>query len=104
MAAATRIYIIAPKGISDMKPRLVRATNAPRALRHVADDFIVEVASQDDLVSLIARGVPVEVVQMILGHSSPEVTRKVYAHVLRGQTSKQAERASKLVSRHRRRA
>lgn len=50
---------------------------------------------------LLAGGVPVDVVQMILGHSSPEVTRRIYAHVLRGETARQAERASKLVTRHR---
>ncbi len=33
---------------------------------------------------LLAAGVPIEVVQMILGHSSPTVTRRVYAHVMRG--------------------
>ena len=61
MAAASRIYIITPKDISDANPRLVRAANAPRALRHVADDFIVEVASQDDLVRLVAAGTRVEI-------------------------------------------
>ena len=25
---------------------------------------------------------PIEIVQLILGHSSPEVTRRVYAHLL----------------------
>jgi integrase len=33
---------------------------------------------------LLAAGVPVETVAMILGHASPEVTRNVYAHLLRG--------------------
>jgi integrase len=32
---------------------------------------------------LLAGGVPIEIVQMILGHSSPEVTHKVYAHLMR---------------------
>jgi hypothetical protein len=61
MDAATRIYVIAPKGISDIKPRLVRAVNAARALHHVADEFGFEVASQDDLVRLVAAGTRVEV-------------------------------------------
>jgi integrase len=29
---------------------------------------------------LLAGGVPIEVVQVILGHASPEITRKVYGH------------------------
>ncbi len=32
---------------------------------------------------LLAGGVPIEVVQMILGHSTPEITRKIYAHLVR---------------------
>lgn len=38
---------------------------------------------------LIAGGVPIEVVQMILGHTSPDVTRKVYTHVMRKATAAQ---------------
>jgi len=33
---------------------------------------------------LLAAGVPVETVALIVGHSSPAITRAVYAHVLRG--------------------
>ena len=51
---------------------------------------------------LLAGGVPIEIVQMILGHSSPVVTRQVYAHVMRGATAAQVELASDLVTRHRR--
>ncbi len=51
---------------------------------------------------LLAGGVPIEVVQMILGHSTPTVTRRVYAHVMRKATSAQVERALALVSVHRR--
>ncbi len=32
---------------------------------------------------LLAGGVPIEIVQMILGHSSPSVTRRIYAHVMK---------------------
>jgi integrase len=32
---------------------------------------------------MLSGGVPVEIVQMILGHSSPAVTRRVYAHLMR---------------------
>ena len=43
---------------------------------------------------MLSGGVPIEVVQMILGHSSPAVTRRVYAHLLRGATSEQVEAAT----------
>jgi len=51
---------------------------------------------------LLAGGVPIEVVQMILGHSSPAVTRLVYAHVMRKATTAQVEAAADLTDRHRR--
>ena len=51
---------------------------------------------------LLAGGVPIEVVQMILGHSSPAVTRLVYAHVMRKATVAQVEVAAELINRHRR--
>lgn len=38
---------------------------------------------------MLSGGVPIEVVQMILGHSSPAVTRKVYAHLMRKSTGEQ---------------
>ena len=50
---------------------------------------------------MLAGGVPIEVVQMILGHAGPEVTRRVYKHLLRKETAKQVEKASKLLTRHR---
>lgn len=50
---------------------------------------------------MLAGGVPIEVVQMILGHASPDVTRKVYAHLMRRETARQVEKASKLLTRHR---
>jgi hypothetical protein len=31
---------------------------------------------------------------MVLGHSSPTVTRRVYAHLLRGATAEQVEAAT----------
>lgn len=40
---------------------------------------------------MLAGGVPIDVVQMILGHSSPEVTRQIYAHLQRGSTAAQME-------------
>lgn len=50
---------------------------------------------------LLAGGVPIEVVQMILGHSSPSITRRVYAHVMKRATAEQVEKASQLVTQHR---
>jgi integrase len=51
---------------------------------------------------LLAGGVPIEVVQKILGHSSPEITRKVYAHLLRKVAAGQVETAAELLTKHRR--
>lgn len=51
---------------------------------------------------LLAGGVPIEIVQLVLGHSSPEVTRQIYAHVMRGATSAQVETATGLLTNHRR--
>jgi integrase len=50
---------------------------------------------------LLAGGVPIEIVQMILGHSSPAVTRKIYAHVMRKVTAAQVETAAELLTQHR---
>lgn len=52
---------------------------------------------------LLAGGVPIEIVQLILGHSSPEITRKVYAHLMRKAAAAQVETATELLTRHRRR-
>ncbi|MFI7587883.1 tyrosine-type recombinase/integrase [Spongisporangium articulatum] len=51
---------------------------------------------------LLSGGVPIEIVQMILGHSSPAITRQVYAHVLKKATALQVEAASEAVTKHRR--
>jgi integrase len=37
---------------------------------------------------MLSGGVPIEVVRMILGHSSPAVTRGVYAHLMRRATAR----------------
>jgi integrase len=50
---------------------------------------------------LLAGGVPIEVVSMIMGHSSPAITRRVYAHVLRDVTSAQVAQAARLLDVHR---
>lgn len=46
---------------------------------------------------LLAGGMPVELVSLILGHSSPAVTRAVYAHVLRAPALEGAEAGAALV-------
>lgn len=57
-AGRTRIYVVA----SDGKPfRLVDATSAAQALRHVAKDaYQVTVAKTRDVAFLMAKGVTVE--------------------------------------------
>lgn len=61
---ATRIYVVAPKVVEAGQPivrRLVRCTHPSNALRHVAaDQFVVAVASHDDLEALLPAGVKVE--------------------------------------------
>jgi hypothetical protein len=44
----------------DNPTRMVRAANKAQALRHVADEFVVEAATQDDLVMHVSAGVKVE--------------------------------------------
>jgi integrase len=51
---------------------------------------------------LLSGGVPIEVVQMILGHGSPDTTRRIYAHLMRKSTAAQVEAASEPLTRYRR--
>lgn len=51
---------------------------------------------------LLSGGVPIEVVRLILGHSGPGVTHRVYAHIMRGPTARQVEAATQVLTRHRR--
>ena len=51
---------------------------------------------------MLSGGVPIEIVQLILGHSSPVVTRKVYAHLMRKASAQQVEVAVKALTDHRR--
>ena len=62
--ATSRIYLVTTIGNADgRKNRLVRAGNANQAWRHVAADLITaDLASQDELVELIAAGVKVETI------------------------------------------
>ncbi len=54
----TRIYIVTD---SEAKAsQLVRAPNAAQAIRHAAKRFSAEVASQQELVDLVMKGVKVE--------------------------------------------
>ena len=56
----TRIYVV-DKRIGPSEARLVRAENPSQAIRHVTRGlFDAGVASQDDLVELIAKGIAVE--------------------------------------------
>lgn len=63
MAAQTRVYVVVrrdaePKGESR---RLVRSAHPATALRHVADsEYSVSVASQDELIALLGKGIRVE--------------------------------------------
>ena len=55
------IYTVSNKKAEPgQSPRLVRASNKAQALRHVAEDFTVEVPTQDDLVKHVSAGVKVE--------------------------------------------
>ena len=63
MSEKQRIYIIAPRKALAGAPearRLVRAANPASALKHVANEFAVAIASQDDCIQLAAAGVRVE--------------------------------------------
>lgn len=75
--------------------------------RHVADCGLPTIRLHDARHGacslMLAGGVPIEVVQMILGHSSPAVTRQVYAHVMRQATAELIDTATDLLTRHRRR-
>ena len=56
---STRIYLVTD--VETNKRRLIRAGNQAQAIRHAAQTrFDIEVAGQDDLVSLLTSGIPVE--------------------------------------------
>lgn len=56
--AQKRIYLV---GMPDGKARLVKASLRQQALSYVANDLLtVQVATQDDLVTMLGAGVPVE--------------------------------------------
>jgi hypothetical protein len=54
----TRIYVVTDT--LDNSKYLVRAASAAQAIRHCANHYRADVASQDDLVKLVAGGVDVE--------------------------------------------
>ena len=56
---STRIYLVTD--VETNKHRLILAGNQAQAIRHAAQTrFDIEVAGQDDLVSLLTSGIPVE--------------------------------------------
>ena len=56
---STRIYVVTD--IETNKHRLIRASNQAQAIKYAAQTrFDIEVANQDDLVSLLTSGVPIE--------------------------------------------
>lgn len=63
MSASTRIYVVRPKKQpaegADGR-RLVRAGHPSQVALHLAQDNVIEVAGQDELVQLAAAGCPVE--------------------------------------------
>ena len=55
----TRIYLVTDTETN--KHRLIRASNQAQAIKYAASTrFDIEVAGQDDLVSLLTHGIPVE--------------------------------------------
>jgi len=56
---STRIYVVTDTETN--KHRLIRAANQAQAIKYAASTrFDIEVAGQDDLVSLLTNGIPVE--------------------------------------------
>jgi hypothetical protein len=56
---STRIYLVTD--VETNKHRLIRASNQAQAIKYAAQTrFDIEVAGQDDLVSLLTGGVPIE--------------------------------------------
>ncbi len=56
---STRIYVVTDTETN--KHRLIRAANQAQAIKYAAHTrFDIEVAGQDDLVSLLTNGIPVE--------------------------------------------
>jgi hypothetical protein len=56
---STRIYVVTDTETN--RHRLIRAANQAQAIKYAAQTRIdIEVAGQDDLVSLLTHGIPVE--------------------------------------------
>lgn len=53
-----RIYVVTDTDTDEK--RLVKAASAPQAIRHAADHYRAEVASQDALVRLLGEDIEVE--------------------------------------------
>lgn len=69
MATKTRIYRIdehqeTPEGETEIiESYLIRAPNQAQAIKHIAQRFTCDVATQDDLVELAAKGTKVQEVK-----------------------------------------
>jgi hypothetical protein len=69
----TRIYVVTDTETN--KHRLIRAANQAQAIKYAAQTrFDIEVAGQDDLVSLLTHGVPVE---LATGHATADMFEDV---------------------------
>jgi hypothetical protein len=56
---STRIYVVTDTETN--RHRLIRAANQAQAIKYAAQTrFDIEVAGQDDLVSLLTNGIPIE--------------------------------------------
>ena len=56
---STRIYVVTDTETN--RHRLIRAANQAQAIKYAASTrFDIEVAGQDDLVSLLTNGIPIE--------------------------------------------
>ena len=61
MANGKRIYVVEIEDADpEQAPRLIEARNQAQALAHATEPFKARLASQDDLVRLVAAGVKVE--------------------------------------------
>lgn len=82
-----------PSRVSDAHARIVADLDLPpitlQKLRHSACS------------AMLAAGIPIDIVQMVLGHSSPEVTRLIYAHLQRSSTAEKMEAAFAVVGNRR---
>ena len=71
---STRIYVVTDTETN--KHRLIRASNQAQAIKYAAQTrFDIEVAGQDDLVSLLTNGIPVE---LATGQATGQATTDMF--------------------------